>query len=262
MRLKSVRELSANGQFEVQEYKKPEYEVRVTPSKPRLLEGDAMQAVIDARYYFGQPVNGAEVEYAVYRDRYWFPLWYDPEDEAMTPQGDRGDDDSGDEISKDTGTLDADGKLTVNIPSQISEHRADYIYRIEARVTDQGNREITGKGWIVATYGSFVVNVSPDRYFYSPGNKITFTVQSRDYDNKPVNAQMAHCWSCCAGTIAARRANRPAAQPTSIPPRMVRPRPRSMRPRAADLTRRTSPRARPRAGSWKTTATSSSPAAA
>jgi alpha-2-macroglobulin len=183
-------ELSANGQFEVQEYKKPEYEVRVTPSKTRLLEGEGMQAVIDARYYFGEPVNGAKVEYAVYRDRYWFPLWYDPEDEAMISQGDRGDDDSGDEISKDTGALDAEGKLTVNIPSQTSEHRADYIYRIEARVTDQGNREITGKGWIVATYGSFVLNVSPDRYFYSPGNKMTFTVQSRDYDNKPVNAHV------------------------------------------------------------------------
>ncbi len=30
----------ANGQFEVQEYKKPEYEVRVTPAKPRVLQGD------------------------------------------------------------------------------------------------------------------------------------------------------------------------------------------------------------------------------
>ncbi len=183
-------ELSANGQFEVQEYKKPEYEVRVTPAKPRVLEGEGMQAVIDARYYFGEPVNGAKVEYAVYRDRYWFPLWYDSEDEAMIPQGDRADDDAGEEISKDTGTLDADGKLTVNIPSQISEHHADYIYRIEARVTDQGNREITGKGWMVATYGSFVVNVSPDRYFYSPGNKMTFTVQARDYDSKLVNAHV------------------------------------------------------------------------
>ena len=43
-----------------------------------------MQATIDARYYFGEPVNGAKVKYAVYRSRYWFPLWYDP-DEDMPP---------------------------------------------------------------------------------------------------------------------------------------------------------------------------------
>jgi uncharacterized protein YfaS (alpha-2-macroglobulin family) len=180
----------ANGQFEVQEYKKPEYEVRVTPAKPRVLQGEPMQAVIDARYFFGEPVNGAKVEYDVYRDRYWFPLWYDPDDENAMSPADRSDDDSGEQISKDTATLDADGKLTVVIPPEVSEHHVDYLYRIEARVTDQGNREITGKGWIVATYGSFVLNVTAQRYFYAPGTKMTFTVESRDYDNKPVNARV------------------------------------------------------------------------
>ncbi len=33
--------------------------------------------MIDSRYYFGEPVAGAKVKYAVYRGRYWFPLWYD-----------------------------------------------------------------------------------------------------------------------------------------------------------------------------------------
>ena len=181
----------ATGQFEVQEYKKPEYEVRVTPAKTRILQGESMQAVIDARYYFGEPVSNAKVEYSVYRDRYYFPLWYDPEEEGMTGAGqDRADDDSGEQISNETGTLDADGKLTVNVPSQTSDHQSDYIYSIEAKVTDQGNREITGKGWIVATYGSFVIDVAPQRYFYAPGNKMTFNVQARDYDAKPVNAHI------------------------------------------------------------------------
>ena len=178
-----------NGQFEVQDYKKPEYEVRVTPSKPRVLQGESMQATIDARYYFGEPVANAKVEYAVYRDRYYFPLWYDADDESPTP-GERDNDDSGEQVSNETGTLDADGKLTVNIPSQVSEHRNDYIYRVEARVTDQANREITGKGWVVATYGSFVINVSAERYFYSPGTKLSFNVNARDYDSKPVNAHV------------------------------------------------------------------------
>ncbi len=180
----------ANGVFEVQEYKKPEYEVRVTPAKARVLEGESMQAVVDARYYFGEPVSGAKVEYAVYRDRYWFPLWYDADDESGVSPADRSDDDSGEQIANETGVLDADGKLTVQIPSQVSEHHADYLYRIEARVTDQGNREITGKGWIVATYGSFALNVAAARYFYGPGENMTFSVQSRDYDNKPVKARV------------------------------------------------------------------------
>jgi hypothetical protein len=39
------------GNFEVQEYKKPECEVRVAPSKPRVLEGESVSTTIDARYY-------------------------------------------------------------------------------------------------------------------------------------------------------------------------------------------------------------------
>ena len=60
----------ANANFDVEEYKKPEYEVRVTPAKARVLQGQPMQATIDSRYYFGEPVNGAKVKYAIYRDRY------------------------------------------------------------------------------------------------------------------------------------------------------------------------------------------------
>src|SRR5262249_32396146 len=52
--------------FEVEEYKKPEYEVRVTPSVTRVLQGQPIQAVIDARYYFGEPVSGAKVTYTVH----------------------------------------------------------------------------------------------------------------------------------------------------------------------------------------------------
>src|SRR5205807_4458367 len=70
-----------NANFDVEEYKKPEYEVRVTPSKTRLLQGETVPVTIDSRYYFGEPVAGAHVQYAVYRDRYWFPLWHDPEED-------------------------------------------------------------------------------------------------------------------------------------------------------------------------------------
>jgi uncharacterized protein YfaS (alpha-2-macroglobulin family) len=177
------------GNFEVQEYKKPEYEVRVLPAKARVLEGETVQATIDSRYYFGEPVAGAKVEYAVYRERYWFPLWYDPEEESGVPNPDDNET-NGEQVSDGKGQLDADGKLAITIETAVSDHKFDYIYRVEARVTDQANREITGKGWVVATYGSFVLNVEPDRYFYQPGSRGTFTVQSRDYDNKPVPARV------------------------------------------------------------------------
>ncbi len=180
-------EWSMSGNFEVQEYKKPEYEVRVAPSKSRILQGESVQAAIEARYYFGEPVGNAKVKYAIYRERYWFPLWYDRDDDANEgQQGDDADNDAGDQVNEGEGQLDGEGKLTVTVPTVVSDHKYDYQYRIEARVTDAAGREITGKGWVIATYGSFALNVAPQRYFYPPGSKAAVTVQARNYENRPV----------------------------------------------------------------------------
>ena len=56
-----------NGGFQVEEYKKPEYEVRVTPEQKRvILRARRCKATIEAKYYFGEPVAGATVKYAIY----------------------------------------------------------------------------------------------------------------------------------------------------------------------------------------------------
>jgi uncharacterized protein YfaS (alpha-2-macroglobulin family) len=184
-------ETEMSGNFEVEEYKKPEYEVRVIPGKLRILEGDTAQVTIDARYYFGEPVSGAKVKYDVYRSRYWFPLWYDADEESDEPaEADTGDDSGGDQILDEEGKLDQDGKLTIAFPTAQSSHKYDYRYRVEAHVTDEAMREITGRGSVIATYGSFLVNVTPDRYVYQPGSTGSFTMEARDYENNPVATRL------------------------------------------------------------------------
>jgi alpha-2-macroglobulin len=181
-----------SGNFAVEEYKKPEYEVRVTPPKLRILEGEKAEAVIDAHYYFGEPVAGAKVKYAVYRSPYYFPLWYNPDEaEDAPPEPDTGDNDFGNEqILEQDGTLDAEGKLTVRFDTTVSARKTDYRYRVEARVTDEARREITGSGGLIATYGTFRVNITPERYFYQPGARAGVTVEARDYELKSVQTRV------------------------------------------------------------------------
>jgi alpha-2-macroglobulin len=175
-----------SGNFEVQEYKKPEYEVRVTPDKPRVLEGESTKATIDARYYFGEPVNGARLTYSIYRSRYYFPLWYEADEDTGADQGNQFDDASGEQIIEAPGQLDENGKLVIDVPTTVSGNHIDYRYRIEARVTDQAGREISGTGWLTATYGTFVLNVQPQSYVYQPSAAGEFKVEARDYDNHPI----------------------------------------------------------------------------
>ena len=64
------------GSFRVEEYKKPEFEVKVeAPTTPVML-GEKVSATIKANYYFGGPVAEAKVKYKITRtpaDERWYP---------------------------------------------------------------------------------------------------------------------------------------------------------------------------------------------
>ncbi|MGC2109415.1 MAG: alpha-2-macroglobulin family protein, partial [Candidatus Korobacteraceae bacterium] len=181
--------------FSVEEYKKPEYAVKVTAQTPRVLEGQPIKATIDARYYFGEPVANAKVKWVVHTSTYW-PLGRgEDEDQADAGgEGDQGDnpdadsDDSygGEQETEKSGTLDADGKLQIVIPTRVDSKKQDLVYRIEARVTDAGNREIAGHGYALATYGSFFLSAEPNSYVYTKGSTAVVTVTAQNYDKKPV----------------------------------------------------------------------------
>jgi hypothetical protein len=169
--------------------------VKVTAQIPRVLQGQPIKATIDARYYFGEPVANAKVTWVVHTSTYW-PMGRDQDDEEASAgqEGDSadadeaGDDDTdtGEQASETSGTLDADGKLQITIPTKVDSKKQDLTYRIEARVTDAGNREIAGHGFALATYGSFFLTATPDSYVYTKGSTATVTITAQDYDKKPV----------------------------------------------------------------------------
>ncbi|MFP5229353.1 MAG: alpha-2-macroglobulin family protein, partial [Acidobacteriota bacterium] len=184
-----------SGSFHVEEYRKPEYQVRVSAQSPRVLQGQSNQVTIDSRYFFGEPVAYGKVKYRIYHQpHYW---WGDEDDQASDMGADN--DNSGDnqmydasEEAEQTGKLDASGKLTVTVPTQVdnSTRHTDQDYYIEAGVTDEANREITGRGHFLATYGSFRIHVEPDSYSVRAGSTASFTVTALDYDNKPIQTQI------------------------------------------------------------------------
>jgi hypothetical protein len=180
-----------NGGFRVEEYKKPEYEVKVTTNALRVLQGSAIEATIEAKYYFGEPVAGADVKYVVHTSQYWSPfIAHDEDDQTDSFEGSGGSDEydyGGDQESEQSGKLDADGRLKIRIPTRLDDHHHDLRYRIEARVTDAGNREISGHNSALATYGSFQVGVSTENYFFQKGENIQAQIVARDYNGKPVH---------------------------------------------------------------------------
>jgi uncharacterized protein YfaS (alpha-2-macroglobulin family) len=186
------QQVMGQGSFYVEEYKKPEYQVTVKPVAARVLQGNSIQATIEARYFFGEPVSGAKVKYVVHTSTHY---WWD-EDEAEGGEGEEADsaEDPGEsdstwgatEQQEHEGVLDANGRLAVTLPVPLDPKHNDEDYRIEARVTDAANREVAGHSTVLATYGSFRVSVEPTSYVVQGGQPVRVKVTAQDYDSKPV----------------------------------------------------------------------------
>jgi alpha-2-macroglobulin len=174
----------AYGSFEVQEYRKPEFEVIVKPAERFVLQGGKAVATITARYYFGQPVANAIVRYVVHKQPYYSPLrWMDEGEDADDRQpwwfG-------GEESLEGTAQLDAQGVAEISIPLNPAaetggESVRDYSARIEARVTDASSREVSGSAIVHAIVGRFMLVARAESYAFRAGSEASITVKAIDY---------------------------------------------------------------------------------
>ena len=173
----------AFGHFEVQEYRRPEFEVKVTSSDRFVVQGGRTTATIEAKYYFGQPVAGGRVKYVLSRGYYTSPLrWTDEPDDGGGWYG-------GHDVAEQTAELDPQGRVTVTVPVPVldgpQQRGEDYSLRITAHVTDASDREVSGAATVYGTYGTFMVIASASQYLYQPGATAALDVRAIDYVGTP-----------------------------------------------------------------------------
>lgn len=186
---------NSTGSFQVAEYKKPEFKVSVTGAKKYVPAGSSTKFSIDARYFFGSPLVGADVKYYIYRSRYYPWFGDDSETDADDPQ----DQDSysqynsyGSDLLVDSeGKLDASGRLDVDFAvPETSGETGDYQYKLEAQITDSSRRTIDGSASIVATRGNVIARAIPDHYVYTKGQTARVEIDTTDYQGQPVSANV------------------------------------------------------------------------
>ena len=163
--------------FEVQEYRRPEFEVLVTIANRFVVQGGEAVADVQARYYFGQPVANATVHYVVEKQPYWSPLRWSDDADPDAGGGWYG----GDLRSEGDLTLGADGRGQIRLPLDPDADGRDYSARIEARVADASGREVTGAGVVQATVGSYLVAARLDQYMARAGGTVALDARTVDY---------------------------------------------------------------------------------
>lgn len=186
--LVNVRGSTHYGWFKVAEYRKPEYEVTVSADKEVYVAGDEVSAQIAANYYFGKPVAGAKVRYAVYAQPYYRP-YYSTEDLGYFSIMDEGYGyygelvDSGEGVTSDTGTM----QFTVKTEKI---QRSQRLF-IEATVTDESLREVTGRSSVILSRGLFDITVQPAEYVVSPKEPAKILVKAETLDGEPFAADLS-----------------------------------------------------------------------
>ena len=170
-------DLQTASSFEVQEYRKPEFEVIVTPAARFDRQGNEAVVSIQARYYFGQPVANGQLHWVVNQQPYYSPLRWDDGFEGGESSYWHGDD----QTAQGTLRLDAQGTAQIRVPLGVDENGRDFSARIEAQVTDAANREVSGNTIVHATFGSFLITAQTTNSVFQAGNTVDVNIRALDY---------------------------------------------------------------------------------
>jgi uncharacterized protein YfaS (alpha-2-macroglobulin family) len=184
--------------FSVAAYRKPEWRVDVKTPKPRYVRGDLVPVTINAEYYYGQPVAGAQVDYTVYRSPYW-SWWAEDEEETLAfEDGEEGfGDRSGEVVAEGKATTNADGTASFEFPTDVDATPAtessatesesgEFEYNIEVNVSDASNRAASGTGNVRVSAGELSLDARAETYMAAPGETVKIAARARDFANNPV----------------------------------------------------------------------------
>ncbi len=176
--------------FSVEEYKKPEFAVTVTPNAGQVRIGETASVTVKARFFHGGAVAGARVTYRVYRRRTWerasFPEASDPL--ARAPY-DYGGGWSGALVDQGEAKTDSGGAAAIRVrtaPDNSDGAPEDLRYTVEADVLDASRRTVSGSGGLIAVAHRFRL-LARDRHGYvSLGSPSELQVATLDAEGRPV----------------------------------------------------------------------------
>lgn len=210
------------GSFRVEEYRKPEFTVKVeAPERPVAL-GEKFEATVRADYLFGAPVREGVVKYTVTRtetDTTWYPplpfdwlfgrgygwrlnlpLWHPaagrcwcilpPAPGPWSPWWVQPA--PPEVIAQAEVPMGADGTVKIAVDTALAKElhgNRDHSYSITAEVTDGSRRTVTGASAVTAAREPFSVAVWTSASFYRPGYPVEVQVAARTPDGRPVRAR-------------------------------------------------------------------------
>ncbi|MDX1665494.1 MAG: Ig-like domain-containing protein, partial [Candidatus Promineifilaceae bacterium] len=181
--------------FTVAEYRRPEFQVSVTPEQDEALRGETVDVIIEADYFFGAPAADLSVHWIIRERNYQLP-WdgpfysFDDDDNFYFAYGHDANF-FGNFLREGTATTDADGRVVLTLPADLLAEVEDgsRVVTVEATVRDVSEFPISGTGEVVLHAAESYVGIAPEEYLNQAGTETTVNLITVNADAEPLPSQ-------------------------------------------------------------------------
>jgi uncharacterized protein YfaS (alpha-2-macroglobulin family) len=180
--------------FTVAEYRKPEFRLTVTADPPEVLGGDTFNASVQADYYSGGGLVGANVNWYLTSETYSFeaPAEYSRFSFSDTEwdlcwYGCYGS--YSEVVASGQGVTNDSGLFTLALPASLTENGTSRRLTFEATVSDLSENYVSERITIVAHQSQVYAGIRSASYIGRAGKDQAFEIAVLDWDGKPVAGQ-------------------------------------------------------------------------
>lgn len=178
---------AASTNFVIAAYRKPEFLTSVTAPLPSYTQGQTINATVRVSYVFGAPAAGQQVDWTAFSngrpalpqgwEKYQFSdesaleQWYAAHPFVLAGEGF-----FGQEIAHGSGTTDGTGRLSVQVPVDLTKDPMDQTITIEATGTDINHQPVSGRLQVVALKAGEQIGLAPRENVVASGSTDTVDV--------------------------------------------------------------------------------------
>jgi len=184
-----------SGSFQVEEYRGAAFEVIASMKKDEYIAGDTLEASVEAKYYFGVPLDGGTVEYSITAQDYYFDKahfdgvqfgsgWYGC---YSCGYGDT-------YVTRGSVNLDAGGKATISslldfekLFPVAANRKQGKIFALHITVKDKSGRSVSSLTSAVVHRGEFYIGLGLDSHFVAKNSPITVIAKTVDTQGKELS---------------------------------------------------------------------------
>ncbi len=178
--------------FNVAEYRKPEFLMDVSASPDNVLSGSNFDVAIGAEYYSGGSVAGAEVDWKLTSSHFTFIppgdlsgySFIDYDEDALYSESQI--EYASKVIAEGKQKTDSNGKLTINLPANISDSKTSRLFDFEATLTDLAGSQVSGRTSAIVHRSEYYVGIRSLSYVGEAGKDQVFEAVVVDWEGNPI----------------------------------------------------------------------------